>query len=604
MNSSRSRRLHGSLGDSWGDADYSSDGDASLHSASSLSDAGSESDYELQGGSNTVLEEHDVATPLPPRTQRASSQTPRRTPTRTPANRTGSRSHQSAGSTPRSFQSTPDSQEPSFIMPSMRGSIAGTHDGSPLRHSQLRTRRVRQSSRQSQPSSMNSSPQLRNRRIPAQREHARPTTTQQDEAPGPGHYLDLLWANFVQPLCRYILEVVWYAMNHHLKPLLGTALTAFLIISLIQYSSGVLTNYIHTALTPICIIPGSSYLLPFCSTSSTPVPYSGQYPDFEELVKVQSTFEDVLEVNKDSYALPATLKKGEMALRDLRSTVKYSRLPSRSELEVELSSFIETASEASDHLSKYNAKIGYTMDRVISTNRWTLTVLDGIAAGEASTGSLVRMLSYIVPFGALQSSPESMQERIFDQYTQHVSKVKDGIDVLIQQSLALLALLTNLENRLDIIAEIAIRDDLIVSRDRDELLSLLWTKLGGNRSSKKAFADSLTLLRQVQDYRKSAVQHVSATLLKLQEIAAELENLREGVAAPEVLGFGGDVPLQFHIEVVGRSIERLRDARGETLAIEREAVRRGLSEDGSERLRVSGRSGEMPTTVYAKAGGT
>jgi hypothetical protein len=185
----------------------------------------------------------------------------------------------------------------------------------------------------------------------------------------------------------------------------------------------------------------------------------------------------------------------------------------------------------------------------------------------------------------------------------HVGKMKEDIERLIQRSHALLALLNNLENRLDVIADIAIRDDLIVSRDRDELLSQIWTKLGGNRSSKKAYANSLGLLRQVQDYRKSAVQHVSATLLKLQEIAAELENLREGVAAPEVVGYGGNVPLRFHIEIVEKSIERLRDARGETLAIERDTVRRGLSEEDVEgRMRLPGKSGEPPT-VYVKAAG-
>ena len=414
---------------------------------------------------------------------------------------------------------------------------------------------------------------------------------------GPGHYINLLWANFVQPIGQYVVEVVWYAMNHHLKPLLGAAFSIFLLVSIVQASSGVLRNYIHTALAPVCIIPGSSYIIPFCGTVSTTSTYDGQYPDFEELTKVQSTFEEVLEANKDSHALPATLKKGEMALRDLRSTVKYSRLPSRSELEVELSSFIETASEASDHLAKYNAKIGYTMDQVISTNRWTLNTLEGIAGRESSTGSISRAIAYINPF-ALSTVPGSLDELIFDQYVLHVGKMKEDIERLIQRSIALLGLLNNLENRLDVIADIAVRDDLIVSRDHDELLSLLWTKLGGNRSSKKAYAESLGLLRQVQDYRKSAMQHVSATLLKLQAIAAELENLREGVAAPEVVGYG-NVPLQYHIEVVAKSIERLRESRGEALAIERDTMMRGLCEDQGEVLGLPAKKGEGPV-VYAR----
>jgi hypothetical protein len=446
---------------------------------------------------------------------------------------------------------------------------------------------------------MNPGPPATKHRKPSRRDYKVREDATEQEPVGPGHYLNLLWANCIKPIGKYVLEVIWYAMNNHLKPLLGAALSVFLLVSAVQYSSGVLQNYIHTALAPVCFIPGSSYILPFCSTASTTPSYDGQYPDFEELTKVQSTFEEVLEANKDSYALPATLKKGEMALRDLRSTVKYSRLPSRSELEVELSSFIETASEASDHLAKYNAKIGYTMDQVISTNRWTLNTLEGIAAREVGTGSISRALSYINPFSALQIAPGSLDELIFDQYVLHVGKMKEDIERLIQRSIALLHLLNNLENRLDVIAEIAVRDDLIVNRDRDELLSLLWTKLGGNRSSKKAYAESLGLLRQVQDYRKSAMQHVSATLLKLQAIAAELENLREGVAAPEVVGYG-NVPLQYHIEIVEKSIDRLKNSRGEALAIEMDTMKKGLSEDQSGgRLGLPAKRGET-ATVFAK----
>lgn len=445
------------------------------------------------------------------------------------------------------------------------------------------------------------SPPVRHRKSSTRGNYQARDYAADDELVGPGHYISLLWNNFMKPLSQYALSVIWYAMNAHLKPLLGLALTVFLLISTVQYSSGIMQNYIQTALTPICIVPGSSYILPFCSssTASNLPSYNGQYPDFEELTKVQSTFEDVLEANKDSYALPATLKKGEMALRDLRSTVKYSRLPSRSELEVELSAFIETAGEASDHLAKYNAKIGYTMDQVISTNRWTLNTLEGIAEREVGARSISRALAYLNPF-ALQTIQGSLDELIFEQYVLHVSKMKDDIEALIQKSISLLGLLTNLENKLDVIAEIAVRDDLLVSRDRDELLSLLWTKLGGNRSSKKAYAESLGLLRHVQDYRKSAMQHVSATLLKLREISAELENLREGVAAPEVVGYG-KVPLRYHIEVVGKSIERLRDSRGEAMAIERDTMMRGLSEDskgGTGRLELPARKGEG-ATVYA-----
>jgi len=94
------------------------------------------------------------------------------------------------------------------------------------------------------------------------------------------------------------------------------------------------------------------------------------------------------------------------------------------------------------------------------------------------------------------------------------------------------------------------------------------------------------------------MHHVSATLLKLQAIAAELENLREGVAAPEVVGYG-KVPLRYHIEIVEMSIDRLKNSRGEALAIEMDTMKRGLGDDHVEgRLGLPAKQGEAPT-VYA-----
>jgi hypothetical protein len=505
----------------------------------------------------------------------------------------------SSTSASRSHQSTSEPLEPSFIMPTMRDSV----QESLLRDSQPRKRRARESLARSQRGTKDiASPPTRHKKLSTRENHQARHRAPGENTVGPGHYISLLWNNFVQPLVQYVLEVVWYAMNNHLKPLVALAFSIFLIASAIQYSSGVMQYYMQTALAPICIVPGSSYLLPFCSTSRAAAPYKSQRPDFEELVNVQSSFEDVLEATKDSHALPATLEKSKMAVRDLRTLVKFSHLPSRSELEVELSSFIETAGEASHQLSKYNAKIGQAMDIVITTNRWTVNELQGIeATRELDAGSFSRALAYMNPWGA-HTAEQKSDEQVFDQYVKHVGTVKENIEALVQRSIALLQLLNHLENQLEVIAEIGIRDDMIVSRDHDELLGQLWTILGGNRSSKKAGEDALWLLRQVQAYRKDAMEHVSATLLKLREIAAELENLRDGVAAPEVVGYG-KVPLSFHIELVEKSIERLKNSRGEARSLEQDQIRKGLNAgddepSGSGRLELpAGKS--KPATVYA-----
>ncbi|KAJ4292773.1 hypothetical protein N0V90_009436 [Kalmusia sp. IMI 367209] len=600
MAAARSRRQNGSLGDSWGTADYS-DENVSIDSADSLSDADSQSDYfeERERDVPEEQDEDDMATPMPlpkkPQTSQVLRDFPstrasyvhQDTPTKA---RVGSRSQMPRDSSRSSQQPTSQqSLEPSLIMPSMHTSINGFNHASPMRNSQLKNRKLRQASTQSRSSRMSGSSQVTPRR--ASRTDPGP---QQHEAAGPWHYIELFRAHVLWPILKYLLDVFANAMNSFMKPIFGFLLGFVILIGLIHYSSIFLRNTFEVILAPVCMLPFSSYFVPFCDTSP-----SSRQPDFEQLVTVQSAFEDVLEANKDSYALPANMKKSQVAIRDLRSQVKFSRLPSRAELEVEFDYFIETAREASDHLAKYNAKIGYVMDQTISTNKWTLQVLHGIASQAENTGRLPRAIAYLNPLSVLYAPSDTLEQRIFEQYVLHVGKVKHDITGLIDMSESLIALLNALENRLDVIADIALRDDIHVSRDRELLLAQLWSRLGGNRSSKASSDASLQLLRQVMRYRSQAVQHVTATLLKLQEIAAGLENLRDGVAAPEVVGFRSDVPLQWHIEVVGRCIERLRDTRGETLAIEREAIKKGLGESGAE----NGRNllgGEMPT-VYAKS---
>ena len=186
--------------------------------------------------------------------------------------------------------------------------------------------------------------------------------------------------------------------------------------------------------------------------------------------------------------------------------------------------------------------------------------------------------------GAFVAPPPTLQQKIFDQYILHVGKNKEEITRLIETAQALLMVLNNLDGRLGTIYEIATNDDHSITRDQEELLSSLWTKLGGNRKDVKSNNQQLNLLKNISAYRKKAVMHVSETLLKLQEIQAELENLREGVAAPEVLGYRDEVPLTYHLDLIEKGVERLRVSRGESMRVEGDVYRRMMraGEEGGQ----------------------
>jgi hypothetical protein len=324
--------------------------------------------------------------------------------------------------------------------PANGGSLSGLMDdyanGTPTRNSQLRTRRQRQPSRDS-PTSLSKQSSRRSS------QNARPAE-QQDEELGPWWYVGAFYHNVLSPILGYIWDVFSYANRHFLKPILGLVLGFGVLLFGIQMASGFVYSRFSAALAPICLIPGSSYIVPMCATSEE------GHADFEELMNVQGRFEDILDSSKDTSDLPSIIKDSELAIRDLKSLVKFSRLPSRAQLDLEFDYFVQTAKEASADLSRYNSRIGAVMDRVIGTNVWTYAVLDGLAKDDAATGSLGRAMYAIT--GAFTSPPRTLEERIFDQYLLHVEKNKAEIVLLIHSAQALLQVLTNMDERLDTIS--------------------------------------------------------------------------------------------------------------------------------------------------------
>ena len=575
----RAQRLDHSLGSSWGEADYASDEGGSFYSGSD--DA---SEVELEESDKEVGQEPQaLATPRPQRNPLSQSaptaQTPV-TPVRKPTNRKKASQSQELASDKRTPRQHPFEQ--SFIMPSMNNSPSG-FDRSPAQKPQPRnrTRNTAQNRVRNAPSTSDSS----------LKETRHQELTQRDEV-SPWHYVSLFWDNVAAPLIGHFLDIFSYALRHFIKPFLGVLMGLGILVFSIQLASGMLRSTVSNAVMgPVCAIPGSSYLIAACDISSP-----SHQANFEELINVQGHFEDILDASKDTSALPATIKNSELAIRDLRILVKHSRLPSRKALDNEFEYFVQTANEASVDLSRYNSRIGAAMDRVIATNTWTMNILSGIAAQEASTGAVSRVINQLT--GAFVAPPPTLQQRIFDQYVLHVGKNKDEITRLIETAQALLLVLNNLDERLTTIFEIATNDDQTITRTQEELLSSLWTKLGGNRGDVKANAKSLNLLSNISAYRKKAVVHVSETLLKLQEIQAELENLREGIAAPEILGYRGELPLEYHIDTIGKGVERLQVSRGEHMRVESDTYKRLMrgAEEGDGRKELGG-----PTvTVRAK----
>lgn len=550
------QKLRASLGDSWDDANYSTDGASTAN----------HSEIELEPSDNELAQEGDVDAPTS-----ASKGNPLSGPLSKDRMARSLRSDDN-DRTPRPLKpveplTRSEQTEPTFIMPKLESSLHSPN-ASPSRRSQVRSQNVRNRTPHLRASDRSSTSYA-----PVTSSRAQPTSAPTERQQSP---LGLIYGNVLSPLVRYLAGVFGHAMGN-LQPFFGLALAIGVLVLGIQFAIGSARSSLTMALSPVCLIPGSSYLVPFCATTT----HDDPRVDFEGLLNAQSGLEDILDAAKDTSTLPSTIKDSELAIRDLRGLVRHSHLPSRHQLDLEFENFVLTANEASMDLSRFNSRIGATVDRVIATNTWTRAVLSGISEQEASYGALDRV------YGALTRTfvapPPTLQERIFDQYSLHVSKNAEEITKLIDTGVALHAVLQNLDERLDTIYQIAIHDDTTITRDQEELLAQLWTIVGGNKSKLKNNNKKLLLLRNVSAYRKKALNHVSETLLKLREIQAELENLREGVEAPAVLGYRDELPISYHLDLIDRGVDRLRTARGESMRVEGETYRNLVGRGKEER---------------------
>jgi len=121
------------------------------------------------------------------------------------------------------------------------------------------------------------------------------------------------------------------------------------------------------------------------------------------------------------------------------------------------------------------------------------------------------------------------------------------------------------------------REDKSMNSEKDFVMGKLWTKLGGNKQALREYDDRLALLDDLSVYRKKARAHVMAALQTLHAMSDDLEDLRDRVAAPGILG--GKVPLHVHVDSIKNGLERLKEGRTRAREVGDATARRLLGAD-------------------------
>lgn len=195
--------------------------------------------------------------------------------------------------------------------------------------------------------------------------------------------------------------------------------------------------------------------------------------------------------------------------------------------------------------------------------------LHEIEAAHAKTSSITSLYG-LAPWKNSQPTNEIVTRT----FGEAMNVLSGSMQRLVLEAEVNLSNLEKLEERLSTLHELISREDSSLVFAKSELLSELWTKLGGNRKTLRGFNDHLNMLKNLALYRKKALVHVVSALQSLQAMSSDMEDIRERVAAPELTG--SKIPVEVHMKSIKNGLERLKEGRVRAKKLEEEAVRRVL----------------------------
>jgi hypothetical protein len=209
----------------------------------------------------------------------------------------------------------------------------------------------------------------------------------------------------------------------------------------------------------------------------------------------------------------------------------------------------------------------------MAANEYAMKTIESARATEPSPWSL----SALMPWAPTRKSTSLVVTETFEEA---MNTLSNQLQRLIIEAEINDQNLNELEENLYSLHELVAREDSSISSAKSDLLAELWTVLGGNRKRLRNFDGHLGLLKDLATYRKQAAVHVAAALQTLRGMAEDMEDMRERVAAPDLMG--PSVSTEVHLKSIEIGLQRLKEGRVRAKKLEQEAMRRVLFLNGSE----------------------
>lgn len=177
--------------------------------------------------------------------------------------------------------------------------------------------------------------------------------------------------------------------------------------------------------------------------------------------------------------------------------------------------------------------------------------------------TLCRVLAFdeyaLHAIAATRRSEDEARHTATQMFRSTMTVLSSEVARVIIESTTVASRLDKLEEKLSIIRAVSEQEKLLTEAALGEVLSELWTVVGGNKAKLRHLGQQIDILRNVDWYRTLSVAHVVATTETLLQIEAELGELRNKLSAPELAG--DTIPIGVHIASIERSARRLDEVK-------------------------------------------
>ncbi|KAI8377889.1 uncharacterized protein BYT42DRAFT_614538 [Radiomyces spectabilis] len=317
-----------------------------------------------------------------------------------------------------------------------------------------------------------------------------------------------------------------------LKPVLSVIMALAIFLALSGYGYRLFSNVF---LETVCSLPVVGPHLPVCRSVLEPI------PDFSHLVKVQeSLYESMMSQTTPDTISALELKQVELATRDLQMMIKYSHLASADLLETKLTDYLVRSRRFGKDIQSLQAQTKGVLDNLITYNTFTLRKLSDVEQKKSSRQEL---------------------RVVYESAMQLVEKEARRLILAIEKAQTSL---NQLEEDLYAIQEISMQEQSYQRSGKPHILADLVNIIRGKGLQRPLVEENMQLLMRFDIERSMASQKLLMMLDRMEAFQMDLQELRTQVIAPIVVP--DIIPLELHIENIGKSIERLK--KGKVIAWE------------------------------------